>query len=428
MADQDLNNNSAPDLGGDDTRTRKTVRLAPSVNSVASLKLPGKEASGNVLADPLANRDTDTGNLDVLDDTQTRKTVKLKPIKPQDPAAAPNINLGGNTAPAPAPATITPRPSIPKADGSNTNTRKTVVLKPAAAPSVPLDGGNTNTRKTVVLKPAAAPSVPLDGSNTNTRKTVVLKPAAAPGIDIEKHGVSDATQVNARIKPNLENRAVSDATQVNARIKPAEAANDDRTVKIARPPRLTPAPQPAPAPASEAAKETLVLPEEEEAARATVVLPEENEAAARATVVLPEMEEEDTRTRKNIVLPNNAAKETVALSAQDLTEAAEKAVAAVGAGEEPDNAAEQTIVLSDSILEKEMPFDTDEKNNDSFDENFDFSVAKVPAAAKASPVYMVLMIVSLLAVSVTAVLTTFDYLGTWENVKISLPLPGMTQR
>ena len=33
MADQDLNNNSAPDLGGDDTRTRKTVRLAPSVFS-----------------------------------------------------------------------------------------------------------------------------------------------------------------------------------------------------------------------------------------------------------------------------------------------------------------------------------------------------------------------------------------------------------
>ena len=43
MADQDLNNNSAPEIGGNDTKTRKTVRLAPSITPASSLKLPEKE-------------------------------------------------------------------------------------------------------------------------------------------------------------------------------------------------------------------------------------------------------------------------------------------------------------------------------------------------------------------------------------------------
>ena len=49
-----------------DTRTRKTVRLRPN-------GMPAPQDSP--LSDPLNSRNTDTGNLEILDDTQTRKTL-----------------------------------------------------------------------------------------------------------------------------------------------------------------------------------------------------------------------------------------------------------------------------------------------------------------------------------------------------------------
>ena len=79
MAEDDIKINAGMD-DGDDTKTRKTVRLKPSATTPASIKLP---TPGAPIADPLTGRDTDTGNLEILEDTQTRRTVKLKPIAPQ---------------------------------------------------------------------------------------------------------------------------------------------------------------------------------------------------------------------------------------------------------------------------------------------------------------------------------------------------------
>ena len=97
MADENTNPAAAQD-----TRTRKTVRLrsaAPQTQDVP-------------LSDPLTNRDTDTGNLEILDDTQTRKTLKLKPMAP-GAGALPKVNISAG----------------------DTNTRKTVVLHPVNAPT-----------------------------------------------------------------------------------------------------------------------------------------------------------------------------------------------------------------------------------------------------------------------------------------------------
>ena len=437
MADQDLNNNSAPEIGGNDTKTRKTVRLAPSITPASSLKLPEKENSGTAIADPLANRDTDTGNLEVLDDTQTRRTVKLKPIRP--------LGAGG---PAAEPA------------GENTNTRKSVVLKPASAPSVPVDGANTNTktRKTVVLKPASAPSVPLggaenaetpktvdlkpaDSSNTNTRKTVVLKPASAVNL----------VQNTPAPAPAPAPAPVDDATQPNTKIKPAPAAgisiepvaapnlNDDRTVKIQRPnraalkPVATPVPEPSLQVESASSRATVVLPDDNSSAE-TISL-DKNDAASRATVVLPDVDE-NTATQQNTVLRDNAMNETVSLTTQDLTEAAAAAAGEPEPEEEPvpavDNTSAQTVSLDEDDLQDE---DNANQTEESFDEDNanagnvdDVVFSPIAEPAKASPVYLVLILLTLLAMAFTATVTTLDYLGTWQNVKAELPIPGLNKR
>lgn len=49
-----------------DTRTRKTVKLRSAAPITQDFPV----------SDPLTSRDTDTGNLEILDDTQTRKTLK----------------------------------------------------------------------------------------------------------------------------------------------------------------------------------------------------------------------------------------------------------------------------------------------------------------------------------------------------------------
>ena len=80
MADMDENiRNSTDSVPIDDTKTRKTVRLRPSV-AAPVIPLPGQAPADAAIADPMANRDTDTGNLEILDDTKTRRTVKLKPL------------------------------------------------------------------------------------------------------------------------------------------------------------------------------------------------------------------------------------------------------------------------------------------------------------------------------------------------------------
>ena len=522
MADQDLNNNAAPETGGESTKTRKTVRLAPSITPASGLKLPDKN-DASTLADPLANRDTDTGNLEVLDNTQTRRTVKLKPLRPQ--GGVPGIDLSGDNTNTGKSVVLKPANELPAADAGNTNTRKSVVLKPAnAVPAA--DGNNTNTRKSVVLKPAGG--VPAADGNTNTRRTVVLKPAgavAAPEADNAPKTVSlkPASAFNIpQNKPDSDEAAsngatielpspaasapqVDDSTQAN-RVNAPETSevnitpvNDDRTVKIQRPTRLglkpaaptpaapTPAAPPAPAPqvddSTQANKvnapetsEVNITPVNDDrtvkiqrptrsgmkpvatpipdadnksddlSSRATVVLPSEAttpetvslddddaSASSRATVVLPEVDG-DASLEESVSL-DNAGNKTVSLTTQDLT------AAAAAASNEP--AAPPSLPDEESST---VSFDEDDLQNTSdaedekvsFDDAEDFSAGNDDKAiydptaaepAKGSPVYFVLLLLTLLAITFTAAITALDYLGTWENIKYELPaIPGMNKR
>ena len=77
--------NKLPEEAGTlDTRTRKTVKLRTA--AAVAQEMP--------VSDPLTSRDTDTGNLEILDDTQTRKTLKLKPMSPGS-APHPRMPRGG---------------------------------------------------------------------------------------------------------------------------------------------------------------------------------------------------------------------------------------------------------------------------------------------------------------------------------------------
>lgn len=164
MVDPDNNTESAAPLSeSDDTKTRKTVRLkssAPVGLNLTPMPAPTPTPQPKApLSDPLSGRDTDTGNLEVMEDTQTRRTVKLRPISTQAPGALPGIPPV--------------RPAAPAGDGANTQTRKTIVLKPTAvAPAVKLDAptgsapesDDTKTRKTVRLRPSAVMPPPIAGS------------------------------------------------------------------------------------------------------------------------------------------------------------------------------------------------------------------------------------------------------------------------
>ena len=254
MVDPDkINQGNAPDQDSDDTKTRKTVRLRPSVTPAGINLTPMPKAP---LTDPLSGRDTDTGNLEVMEDTQTRRTVKLKPIATQTgPAIQPKI----------------PVVQKPAGDGANTQTRKTIVLKPTAVSpaSVKIDGPT-----------GAAPS---DSDDTKTRKTVRLRPSAV-------------TPAQLKVAPGSE---------------PGEAADIDSsdTIKIARPtrpggmiPPKVPIKNAAPADASKA---TIVLPEHGPA------MPKPQEEQAAPSHSLPVAKPLPAGTLRPQVSPQSATPQAV---------------------------------------------------------------------------------------------------------------------
>ena len=177
MADQENNLQNSPVppqepmADGDDTKTRKTVRLKPSAVGPGSIKLPGAPtpAGRTPLADPLTGRDTDTGNLEVLEDTQTRRTVKLKPVAPPTARSPISLQAGG------------------AASGSameNTQTRKTVVLKPSVlSPSSVKVAPNAASETPVESSDTIKIARPVRGPANPAKQTVVLPTAnnAAPG-------------------------------------------------------------------------------------------------------------------------------------------------------------------------------------------------------------------------------------------------------
>ena len=196
-----------------DTRTRKTVKLRSAAPITQDFPV----------SDPLTSRDTDTGNLEILDDTQTRKTLKLKPMAPGG-SAGPKLNLGSE----------------------DTQTRKTVILRPAAqvppvnaapaAPRPPVVPGGVKAPAPVVPAPAvAAPVNPVPASAVAAPKVevedqtrAVARPAvAAPKVEVEDQTRAVPRQAAAPGEIKLDDNAADD---------------DDQTVKMKRPPRLTPTP------------------------------------------------------------------------------------------------------------------------------------------------------------------------------------------
>ena len=214
MADE----NVVPQVETGDDNARRTLKLRPS----------NVNPAGTPLVDPMRG-ETDTSNLDVLDDTQTRKTIKIKPLNP----TTPQVNIGG----------------LPKTPGatplSGTQTRKAVVIKPQAVPgATPLSG--TQTRKAVVIAPQAAPgATPLSG--TQTRKTVVLKPMAQTPVINPVAPATPATPA-APAEPAVPQvpgtapaNEMDDTVTRKATVIATPPADDDQTVKISRPKLSKPA-------------------------------------------------------------------------------------------------------------------------------------------------------------------------------------------
>ena len=172
MADDKLNVNPALHQDGDDTVTRKTIKLRPAMAPGA---MAVKPAPAPAAPRPASN--TDTGNIDLADDTQTRRTIKLKPIgpmtaKPAAPAPA--------AVPTPAPTTVAPAPAAApataKADGEDTVTRKTIKLRPAM-----VSGASAAKPAAPAAAPAPAPAPAAEESGEKTiRIQRPSKPANKP--------------------------------------------------------------------------------------------------------------------------------------------------------------------------------------------------------------------------------------------------------
>ena len=303
MADE----NTIPQVENEQVDARRTLKLRPAATNPA----------GSQLADPM-HGDTDTSNLDVLDDTQTRKTIKIKPLNP----TAPQINIGAlQQTPAATPL-------------SGTQTRKTVVLKsPAAAGTTPISG--TQTRKSVVISPAAAGTTPISG--TQTRRTVVLKPAVKPTVP-DAENAAPATPATPATPAVPEAPAstgdIDDTVTRKAAVIDTPAPEDEKTVKITRPkfakpapvdPKRTvklgtvaiPSPVSAPAPAEEPAPEQTTetapvpvpaiesTPAEQEETPTAAPIPEETESAIPP--VPPILQHSATQSAVTEVLPPTMA-------------------------------------------------------------------------------------------------------------------------
>ncbi|MDR0931876.1 MAG: hypothetical protein LBM70_02515 [Victivallales bacterium] len=236
MADPDtIKKDNAPEEG-DDTKTRKTVRLKPSMTPSEIDLTP---LSKPPLADPFDDRDTDTGNLEVMEDTQTRRTVKLKPIATQS-AEQPKV----------------PMLQKPLDDGSNTQTRKTIVLKPMAvsnssvkldAPTgtAPKESDDTKTRKTVRLHPSAV--TPSKVQVIPPPTPVIPPPAQAKAAPAQvTPPPAQVTPPPAQVTPPpaQAKAAPAQVTPPPAKAAPAADDSDDAgalessdTIKIARPVR-----------------------------------------------------------------------------------------------------------------------------------------------------------------------------------------------
>ena len=367
----------APDA--QDTRTRKTVKLRSSAPITQDIPV----------ADPLTSRDTDTGNLEILDDTQTRKTLKLKPMTAGTPAPGPKLDLG------------------------DTNTRKTVVLRPSGVagapvvPQIPKPGvsipGGVSVAAPVNPVPAsavAAPKVEIDDQTA-----AVPRPSAAPAAP--KVEVDDQTAAVPRPSAGA-------ATVKLPGAAPAAAEDDDQTVKLKRPPRLTPSPVPGAAtrpPMGGDLKATVKLPARPGApataapAAAPAAAPKPPTAAPKPPTAAPQP---PTAAPK----PPTAAPKppTATLQAPDAPAEKEK------------KSNDDEISLAPSEKHKE-PSAEEEKGTADKTTPKTRNFADADEADKPSLAYLVLAVLTLLFVAAAGVITTVHYLDFEQKIQIYEHVP-----
>ncbi len=239
----------------DDTKTRKTMRLRPTV-AAASFNLKAAPAPGSTRKlDALDKRsDTSTGNIAVTDDTRTRRTVRLQPLNTvsvPDSVAAPQPRT--DAVPGAGPDTRTRKlVPMPPEDEDVTRTQK---IKPRPAGNVftnkPYSGFNTNTRRTVVLNPNAGDAP----GNTNTRRTVVLRnnddtrtgkisrPASGYAkpldIKIDTDDENEPQSMTFHTKTGISNVIIPAQVKKTPGVSDEEihigTGMDDKTVKLSRP-------------------------------------------------------------------------------------------------------------------------------------------------------------------------------------------------
>ena len=442
MSDENINASStkmpSADLSGMDTKTRKTVRLGVAQQGLT----PNTET---VISDPLSGRDTDTSNLEILDDTQTRRTVKIKPIAATTRNTV-KLNVDeGATGAAPASA-------------EDTQTRKTLVLKPLSSVTTPqitpaapaasnADATGTMRLKKPIPRPMATQT--LQPSASGAEATQTLPPAPAPGtektitltapsaarktVEAVNDGDDTSTRKADVKKPEPQTitltpptaapaEAVNDGDDTTTRkavaVTPAAATagNDDQTMKLARPqrPAIPPRPTvPGAAPAGTASKIPSLKPVPGKPAVPT--------APAAKTVAVP-----GTQTLQPA--PAAGGEKTVTLGpGATPTVSGEKTVTlAPGAtpAPAPEKKTDDDLVLAPSMKEKKA---AEEKKAEEADPKAYLAAKKAAEKAmkaakagenKPSAFYFVIALLTILAVAVCVLYTTVHYLDFEQKVKI----------
>ena len=404
-----------------DTRTRKTVKLRSAAPITQDFPV----------TDPLTSRDTDTGNLEILDDTQTRKTLKLKPMAP-GASAGPKLNIGSE----------------------DTNTRKTVVLRPAvqvppvnAAPAVPkapvIPGGVSAPAPAPAPAPAVAapvnpvptPAVSAPKVEVDDQTRAVPRPAVAVAPKVE---VDDQTRAVPRpavaaapkVEVDDQTRAVPRPMAAPGGVKlPAaeEDANADQTVKLKRPPRLTPTPMAPGAqrpPVSGDAKATVKLAPPPAAAPKTPVAPAAAPAAAPKPAVAPAAPAPAVAAPK----PPTAAPKPPTAAPKPPT-----AAPAAAAAPAPEKAPEKAPEAAPKADEEIALAPSKRKQEPAEGENAEKS-PKAPVSRrindeevenKPSLFYLIIAVATLLFVAAASVITTVHYLDFEHKIQIYDNVPGL---
>ncbi len=221
----------------EDTKTRRTVKLKPLAPQTQTASVPIK-LQVTPTAAPAADAETDASKKTVVlpaadtENTQTRKTVLLRPSITPSPAGA----MPRPAAPAAPPAAVAPAPVAPAAPAAPV--APAPAAAPAAAPAEPApaapaaDGDDTQTRKTVSLRPSAVTpaGMKVEAQDDQTMKLQrPVRPGAPQGI------IPPKTTVEMPAANLVKESDVKTTMEMDS----ADLVDEKATVKLT-PPKLTP--------------------------------------------------------------------------------------------------------------------------------------------------------------------------------------------